>query len=639
MAQLRRHGTGEWRPLTPEYGLRYLDVFFPGVWLPNLEQTPEIVRRWYCGTPLGEIEFAPIDAPAEILAQYKLLLLLGWNTMDEAQYRSLRAYVEQGGRLFMSVPHATGNESRRFLAEDLEPLNLVRNGDFRDLFGVAVKGRGPRLGRIQGDPAVADNPVGGFFQVSTTSTPPPVVPQHPLVDLAEVELAGAEVLATDLASGAPVLVRHRVGAGEAYLLCTHEYPGNSRLVPFVKPLVRALAQTTPWPVELEDVSGDVYYTVREEAEAGVQTIHLLNTDWTAAGNEKACRLRLGDAWVELAVREGRISAVTRCGALALLVEDDKVHLEEVCGGGQPGQRGVARLRVRRDQAAPAAGQDCLGCRRRDRRGAGGTGGMAERGSNLWLAQRDRAHRGAGTMTPGDATTRSLAGTWGFRLDPERRGVAERWFGGALPDSIALPGSTDDAGYGRENDAREVTYLTRTHVFEGQAWYQKEIEIPPQWAGKSVLLFLERCLWETELWVDEEPVGYCDSLLTPHVYDLTHRASPGAHRLTLMVDSTPRGTPKRFRNHAYTEHTQTVWNGVIGRIELSCRDPIHLADVQVYPNVAGRSIRIVSKIGNDAGGTAEGTPELQRAAEGLTRSNPGHRAAVVCGGGESTSPPS
>ena len=360
----------EWRPLTPEYGLRYLDLFFPGVWLPNLEQTPEILRRWYCGTPLGEIELAPIDAPGEILAQYRLLLLLGWNTMDEAQYGSLRGYVEQGGRLFMSVPHATRNESRRFLIEDLEPLNLVRNGDFRDLFGVVVKGRGPRLDRIQGDPSVAGNPVGGFFQVSTTSTPPPVVPQHPLVDLAEVELAGAEVLATDVASGAPVLVRHRVGAGEAYLLCTHEYPGNSRLVPFVKPLVRALAQTTPWPVELEDVSGDVYYTVREEA-AGTQTIHLLNTDWTAADNEKACRLRLGDAWVELAVREGRISAVTRCGALALLVEDHNLHLEEVevadgsvtavlhgCGAGEvklhPLQGRIASVAVGGADAAVAA---------------------------------------------------------------------------------------------------------------------------------------------------------------------------------------------------------------------------------------------------------------------------------------------
>ena len=181
----------------------------------------------------------------------------------------------------------------------------------------------------------------------------------------------------------------------------------------------------------------------------MQTIHLLNTDWTAADNEKACRLRLGDAWVELAVREGRISAVTRCGALALLVEDDRVHLEEVAVTGNRVSAVLHGYGLRRDRAAPAAGQDCLGCRRRDRRGAGGTGGMAERGSYLWLAQRDRAHRGAGTMTPGVATTRSLAGTWGFRLDPERRGVAERWFGGALPDTIALPGSTDDAGYGLE----------------------------------------------------------------------------------------------------------------------------------------------------------------------------------------------
>ena len=225
------------------------------------------------------------------------------------------------------------------------------------------------------------------------------------------------------------------------------------------------------------------------------------------------------------------------------------------------------------------------------------------------------------MMRSDTTTMSLAGTWGFRLDPERRGVAERWFGGALPDAIALPGSTDDAGFGRENDAREVTYLTRTHVFEGQAWYQKSIEIPRQWAGKSVLLFLERCMWETELWVDDAHVGWGDSLLTPHVYDLTRWVRPGTHRLTLLVDSTPRGTPKRFRNHAYTEHTQTVWNGAIGRIELSCRDPVHLADVQVYPNVAERSIRIVSKIGNDAGGTAEGTLSCSVTPKGSPEATP------------------
>ena len=319
----------EWRPLTPEYGMRYLDVFLPGVWLTNLEQYPETVRRWYCGTPLGEIELTSIDAPQEVLSEYPLLLILGWNTMDEIQYCNLRSYVEKGGRLFMSVAHATCNESRRFLEENMEPVNLLRKGDFRDLFGVAVKGRGAPLGRIQGDPAVEGNPVGDFIQLPTRCSSPPVIPQHPPVDLAEVDVQGAEVLATDIETGAPVLVRRRLGKGEAYLLCAYDYPGNSRLVPFVKPLIRELAQSTPWPVELDDLSGDVYYTVREEEASDALTVHLLNTDWTEEGNEKPCRLRLGDSWIDVTVEEGRISVVYRRDRLALLIEDDNVHVVSI----------------------------------------------------------------------------------------------------------------------------------------------------------------------------------------------------------------------------------------------------------------------------------------------------------------------
>ena len=319
----------EWQHLTPEYGMRYLDVFLPGVWLPSLEQSLETVRRWYSGTPLGEIELTNIDAPLDVLEEYPLLLILGWNTMDEEQYGKLRSYVEQGGRLFMSVAHATTNESRRFLIEDMEPLNLVRRGDFRDLFGVVVKGRGSTIVRIEGEPSVADNPVGGFVQLPTSSSLPPARPQHAPVDLAQVELDGAEVLATDTESGAPVLVRQRIGKGEAYLLCTYDYPGNSRLVPFVKPLVRELASSTPWPVELDDVTGDVYYTVREEEKTGITTVHLLNTDWTEEGNEKLCRLRLGDSWLDVKVKEGRISIVRWLGRLALLNECENLHVEGI----------------------------------------------------------------------------------------------------------------------------------------------------------------------------------------------------------------------------------------------------------------------------------------------------------------------
>ena len=322
-------GTGElWRPSTAEYGLRYLDVFFPDVWLHTLEQSPERVRRWYGGTPYGEIELIPIDASLEVLSQFKLLLLLGWNTMDEEQYGKLQAYVANGGTLFMSVPHATKNESRAFLGNNLEPLNLVHDGDFGDLFGTRVRGRGGRLLRILAEKDVAGNPVAEVYQQSDKFRYPSSGPLHAPVDLVDVELCGAEVLAREADSGGPILVRNRVGKGTAYLLCTFDFPGNSYLVPLMTPLIRRLSSSLDWPVELDDPSGDVYYTVRDEGN-GVRHVHLLNTDWSAAGNVKKCRLRLGGNWIEDDVAEGRLSEIVWCGNLALLVEDEKVYIDAV----------------------------------------------------------------------------------------------------------------------------------------------------------------------------------------------------------------------------------------------------------------------------------------------------------------------
>ena len=319
----------EWRPATPEYGLRYLDAFFPGVWLQTLELPPENIRRWFCGTPLGEIELIPIDSPLEILSSFPLLLLLGWNTMDENQYVLLKSYVENGGKLFMSVPHATTNESRKFLVNDLENLNLLREGDFSDLFGIKVTGRGGKLGRMQGEMDVKNNPVNSIFQWPTINNQPPEGPFHPRPDLAEVDLCGAEVLVRDVDSGRPVLVRNRLGKGEAYLLTTHEYPGNSYLAPLVNPLVRGLSRSVASFIEMKDPSGDIYYTVRRGEKTGVSRIHLLNTDWSEAGNRKECRIRLGESWISLAVKEGRISEVLWFKDLVILVEGPETYVEKI----------------------------------------------------------------------------------------------------------------------------------------------------------------------------------------------------------------------------------------------------------------------------------------------------------------------
>ena len=91
-------------------------------------------------------------------------------------------------------------------------------------------------------------------------------------------MAGPPVVAVDGATGAPILVRRRLGEGTAYLLLTDEYPGNSRLSWFMTELVRGLAENVECDVNLDDPTGDIYYTVRRENGGELVRVHLLNTE-------------------------------------------------------------------------------------------------------------------------------------------------------------------------------------------------------------------------------------------------------------------------------------------------------------------------------------------------------------------------
>ena len=318
-----------WRPATPEYGMRYLDVFFPGVWLQALEQHMERVRYFYSGTPYGELELIPADASPDVLSQFPLLLLLGWNTMDEKIHANLKQYVENGGTLFMSAPQLTTHEARDFLSNDLEPLNLLRDGDVRDLFGVRITGRAEIIRSIEAVEGIEQSPITGvripFHRAQVHAV---VRPDHDPVYLEDIELCGAEVIAREGETGKPILIRHRQGRGSAYLLLTSDFPGNSHLVPFMTELVRGFARQVPTPVRLHDPCGEVYYTVRVEEETQARRIHLLNTHWAEAGNERPCTLILGDEEIPLAVREGQLSEVIWLEDLVVLSHDEVLFIDE-----------------------------------------------------------------------------------------------------------------------------------------------------------------------------------------------------------------------------------------------------------------------------------------------------------------------
>ena len=46
----------------------------------------------------------------------------------------------------------------------------------------------------------------------------------------------------------------------------------------------------------------------------------------------------------------------------------------------------------------------------------------------------------------------------------------------------------------------------TRHYLGAAWYQRDIEIPKDWEGRRVVLFLERTRWETRARLDDKLIG-------------------------------------------------------------------------------------------------------------------------------------
>ena len=208
----------------------------------------------------------------------------------------------------------------------------------------------------------------------------------------------------------------------------------------------------------------------------------------------------------------------------------------------------------------------------------------------------------------------IQGQWAFRLDPENKGFGEKWYLERYTNTLRLPGSLDEQGIGMKFTMKNMGRLTRETQYIGPAWYQKEIEIPENWNSRRITLYLERVCWETRVYVDGFYADTRNSLSTPHLYDLTDLLSPGKHTLTIRVDNTVKINIGHTLGNmlwtiAITEESQTNWNGIIGRMELTTSPEISIGTVMIYPDVKNRMARIQVSVENKSGESRPGKIEI------------------------------
>ena len=185
----------------------------------------------------------------------------------------------------------------------------------------------------------------------------------------------------------------------------------------------------------------------------------------------------------------------------------------------------------------------------------------------------------------------------FQTIRERIDLSGNW--NSSLGNCTLPGTTDENKLGDGRHPTNVTsQLTRTYPYSGIVEYEKDVEIPVQMEGKRLILFMERTKPST-LWIDGDSIGTLGHIYAPHCYSLPALA-PGSHHIKIRIDNSPSSVPAEIQSsHAWTDGTQTNWNGILGDFYIEATPHTYLEQVQVYPSVKEKKARIHVNIYSDS----------------------------------------
>ena len=219
---------------------------------------------------------------------------------------------------------------------------------------------------------------------------------------------------------------------------------------------------------------------------------------------------------------------------------------------------------------------------------------------------------------------SLAGEWQFGIDSLDRGVMDEWYNKDFSETVKLPGSMTENGkgnevtvntewtgdivdksyfvekrykaYRKEGNIKIPFWLKPVKYYKGVAWYSKNVEIPSSWQGERIVLHLERCHWESVVYVNGREAGRGNSLATPNEFDLTDNIVPGKNRICIRIDNRVL-IPVGVNSHSISDHTQTSWNGITGRIELTAVPNVYIDDIKVFPDLKEKIAKVIVSIKN------------------------------------------
>jgi len=303
-------------------------VFLPHFSAERRNKTSERpYRRWFSGTPYGQVDVVPALTEGDNFSPYRLLSFSGWNTMTDALHAKLIHYIKQGGRIFISLTHLTTDTTQQL------EWSWYRDGDLTELCGVRI---GEVSGRTEKVCFKTDRFAGHMpheFElgpkhplfVEDFGEPMPVFGRDNAYFNAEMEVGNAEVLATSQ-TGAPILLRHGLGNGEVILLNNWFHPGAGRMLALATGILKTLVAETDTEITVDDPSGMVAWFAYPAE--GYTRYAFLHTDWTDANGEARITVTLHGRPLELKVCQGVPLILASDGTRYVVVRAPEVQITQ-----------------------------------------------------------------------------------------------------------------------------------------------------------------------------------------------------------------------------------------------------------------------------------------------------------------------
>ena len=180
------------------------------------------------------------------------------------------------------------------------------------------------------------------------------------------------------------------------------------------------------------------------------------------------------------------------------------------------------------------------------------------------------------------TTISLNGEWEIIFDEQNEGRTANWMMDAAfeehpeKQTIQVPGAWE----------------LKKEDYEGVAFYRKIVEIPDSWKGKIIRLQFGAVNYLSEVWLNDEVVGFHEGGFTPFEFRVDEMIKPGEQNvLILRVLGPITLTDKEIDGLGRMETAQ--WRGGLSagiwqEVKMVATEDTYLKDVFIQPNIHDNS---------------------------------------------------